>query len=137
MDVIRDGPDTFQGPQPQFSGEVRVDVVAMVDQEPQGLQVLKVHFAPGARTAWHSHPAGQILLVLDGVGRAQERGGPVHEIRNGDTVVTPPDVWHWHGASPSRFMTHLAIQQTGPGGGEAAWGDPVDEHEYGAGVTGT
>jgi quercetin dioxygenase-like cupin family protein len=135
MDVIHNGPETFRGPAQQFTGDVRVDVVALVDQEPQGLQVLKVHFAPGARTAWHSHPAGQTLVVLDGVGRAQERGGPVQEIRNGDAVVTGPDVWHWHGASPDRFMTHLAIQQTGLHGASAAWGDPVDEPDYVADVT--
>ena len=70
--------------------------------------MLKVHFTPGGRTAWHSHPVGQVLYVLDGVGRVQERGGPLFEIRGGDSVVTGPGVWHWHGASPEGFMTHVA-----------------------------
>lgn len=93
--------------------------------------LLRVRFTPGARTAWHCHPAGQVLHVLDGTGRVQERGGPVREIRQGDTVTAAPDVWHWHGAGPETFMTHLAAQGAGPAGDAApVWGEHVTDEEY-------
>ena len=90
-------------------------------------------FAPGARNAWHVHAVGQTVHVTDGVGRIQSRGGEVLEIRTGDTVHTPPREWHWHGAAPDRFMTHLAIWEAPDGGGpESQWGDLVTDAEYAA-----
>ena len=89
-----------------------------------------MHFTPGARTAWHEHPRGQILHVLEGSGRVQSRGGPVEEIRAGDTVVAEPGEWHWHGAGPGAFMTHLALQEAGDDGAHAHWGDHVSDEDY-------
>jgi quercetin dioxygenase-like cupin family protein len=133
MGITRDIPASRPGPAGQFAGQVWWGQAAMADEEPQRLHMLKVHFAPGARSAWHSHPVGQILYVLDGVGRVQERDGPVQEIRQGDSVISGPGVWHWHGASPDAFMTHLAIQQTDPQGVEVTWGEQVEEADYRAG----
>jgi quercetin dioxygenase-like cupin family protein len=134
MDIIRKRPDAMPGPPEFFSGHVWVETAAIVDNDPQHLNVLKVHFAPGARTAWHSHPAGQVLQVLEGTGRVQERGEPLFEMREGDTVITAPEVWHWHGASPGHFMIHLAIQQPGPNGAQPQWGEHVSEADYNADV---
>jgi quercetin dioxygenase-like cupin family protein len=90
--------------------------------------MLRVRFSPGARTAWHAHPQGQILHVIDGTGLVQERGGQVREIRPGDTVWTGADEWHWHGAGPRTFMTHIAVQQA-VDGVTAEWGEHVSS-EY-------
>jgi quercetin dioxygenase-like cupin family protein len=90
-----------------------------------GMQVSSVHFSPGARTAWHAHPGGQTLHVTEGVGRVQERGGPVEEIRAGETVIAEAGEWHWHGGAPHHFMTHIAVYE-----GEAEWGDHVTDDEY-------
>ena len=79
-----------------------------------------VHFAPGARTAWHTHPNGQTVYVTEGVGLAQRRGGPVAEIRPGDRVCFEPGEEHWHGAAPDRFMTHLAMLEVDDEGNSAA-----------------
>ena len=91
-----------------------------------------VHFTPGARTAWHTHPNGQTIYVLEGVGLAQRRGGPVEVIRPGDRVFFEPGEEHWHGASATRFMAHLAMLQVDDGGNSATWGAHVTEEEYGA-----
>lgn len=93
-----------------------------------------VHFTPGARTAWHQHTVGQTLHVTGGVAWTQARGGRVEEVTAGETVHTPPGEWHWHGAAPDRFMTHLAIWEA-PGGDavETEWGKHVTDAEYGAG----
>jgi quercetin dioxygenase-like cupin family protein len=93
-----------------------------------------VRFAPGARNAWHSHALGQTLHVTEGIGLIQSRGGGVIEIRPGDTIHTPPGEWHWHGAAPDHFMTHLAMWE-GPGEGQGAeneWGALVTDAEYNA-----
>jgi quercetin dioxygenase-like cupin family protein len=94
------------------------------------LRAASVHFTPGARTAWHHHPNGQVLYVTEGIGRAQERGGEVIEIRAGDTVVIPAGAWHWHGASPDNFMTHIAMHEVGDDGKPAVWGEHVTDAEY-------
>jgi len=91
-----------------------------------------VRFAPGARTAWHSHAVGQTLYVTEGVGRMQTRGEEIAEIRPGDIVFTPSDEWHWHGAAPDNFMAHLSITE-GVGDSpkpEADWGPHVTDAEY-------
>jgi quercetin dioxygenase-like cupin family protein len=84
-----------------------------------------VHFTPGARTAWHSHSIGQTLYVTEGEGRVQSRGEPIVTIRPGDVVFAPSEEWHWHGASPDHFMTHLAVSE-----GEPRWGQQVSDDEY-------
>jgi quercetin dioxygenase-like cupin family protein len=91
-----------------------------------------VHFTPGARTAWHTHPNGQTIWVLEGVGRCQRRGGPVELIRPGDRVFFEPDEEHWHGAAPNRFMTHFAMVEVDDAGTSATWGDHVSDAEYAA-----
>ena len=91
-----------------------------------------MRFAPGARNHWHRHAVGQTFHVTDGVGRTQARGGDLLEIRAGDTVYTPPGEWHWHGAAPERFMTHLAIWEASAEGKEAEWGEQVSDSEYAA-----
>jgi len=93
------------------------------------IRALRVTFEPGARTAWHTHPRGQTLHVLSGVGRIAMRGGAVQVIRAGDTVWIPPGEEHWHGAAPDRMMCHLAIQQV-EGGRTADWLDPVSDADY-------
>lgn len=89
-----------------------------------------VHFVPGARTAWHTHPHGQTIFVTEGVGRCQRRGGPVETIRPGDRVVFAPGEEHWHGAAPDRFMTHLAMLEVDVEGRSAVWGAHVTDAEY-------
>jgi quercetin dioxygenase-like cupin family protein len=89
-----------------------------------------VRFAPGARTVWHRHPLGQVLVVTEGAGRVQRRGGPVETVRAGDTVHIAPGEWHWHGAVPDRPMTHLAIEPIPDDGASAEAGEPVDDGEY-------
>ena len=91
-----------------------------------------VHFTPGARTAWHTHPNGQTIWVLDGVGACQRRGGAVELIRPGDRVFFEPGEEHWHGAHPDRFMTHIAMLQVDDQGNSADWGAPVSDDEYAA-----
>ena len=90
-----------------------------------------MHFTPGARTAWHTHPHGQTIWVTEGVGLCQRRGGPIEVIRPGDRVFFEPGEDHWHGAAPNRFMTHLAMQQVDDQGNAATWGDHVSDEEYG------
>jgi quercetin dioxygenase-like cupin family protein len=92
-----------------------------------------VSFEPGARTAWHSHPLGQTLYVISGVGRVQTKGGPIREIRPGDVVWIPPGEKHWHGGAPSTAMTHIAMQES-LDGNYATWMEQVTDAEYSAAV---
>jgi quercetin dioxygenase-like cupin family protein len=129
MQTTRNGIDTIVGPAEWFTGAVYIDTVAA----PSGasrLSAISVHFTPGARTAWHTHPNGQTISVLEGIGLAQRRGGPVEVIRPGDRVFFEPGEEHWHGASPSRFMTHLAMLQVDEEGNSATWGAHVTDQEY-------
>ena len=112
-----------------FSGQVYIDEITTRDV-PSGIRVNAVRFSPGARSAWHSHAEGQTLHVTEGVGRAQARGGEITTIRSGDTIYTPPGEWHWHGAAPDHFMTHLAIWDAPEQGAEVEWGDLVSDEEY-------
>jgi quercetin dioxygenase-like cupin family protein len=91
-----------------------------------------VHFTPGARTAWHTHPCGQTIFVTEGVGRCQRRGGPIEVIRPGDRVFFEAGEDHWHGAAPDRFMTHLAMQPVDDQGSAVSWGEHVTDEEYSA-----
>jgi quercetin dioxygenase-like cupin family protein len=110
----------------RFIGDAWLDVIVRSDR----LRVSMVRFAPGARNAWHAHALGQTLHVTEGIGRTQSRGGPVAEIRAGDTIFTPPGEWHWHGATPDHFMTHLAIWEVPAEGAESEWGEQVSDAEY-------
>jgi quercetin dioxygenase-like cupin family protein len=87
-------------------------------------------FHSGARTAWHTHPNGQTIYVTEGLGRCQRRGGPIEVIRPGDRVFFEPGEDHWHGAAPSRFMTHLAMQQADEQGSVVTWGEQVSDEQY-------
>jgi quercetin dioxygenase-like cupin family protein len=107
---------------------VRVDPLFQ-PQEPARTAAASVSFEPGARTAWHTHPLGQTLIVTSGVGRAQSEGGPVEEIRPGDVVWFPPGVKHWHGASPTVAMTHIAIHEA-LDGKVVEWMEKVSDEEY-------
>ena len=129
MKITRSRTATGKGPPDWFTGDVYVDPVA----EPSGpfsAAAASVHFTPGARTAWHTHPLGQTIFVTEGVGRCQREGGPVEEIRPGDRVFFEPGENHWHGAAPDRFMVHLAIQLVDDHGTVVAWGVHVSDEDY-------
>ena len=123
MDIKRSGSrPSGKGPAEYFTGTVRIDPLFEAP-EPARVRGASVTFEPGARTAWHTHPLGQTLIVTSGVGRAQREGGPIEEIRPGDVVWFAPAEKHWHGATPTTAMTHIAIQ-------EALNGKPVDWMEH-------
>jgi quercetin dioxygenase-like cupin family protein len=131
MQITRSSIETAAGPSNWFTGTVYIDAVAA----PSGasrVSASSVHFTPGARTAWHTHPNGQTIFVLEGVGHCQRRGGPVEVIRPGDRVFFEPGEEHWHGAAATRFMTHLAIVQVDDEGNAATWLDHVTDEEYAA-----
>ncbi|GAA1543630.1 cupin domain-containing protein [Dactylosporangium maewongense] len=116
------------GPAENFTGEVRVQPL-FAPEETAPYSGAYVTFQPGARSAWHTHPAGQRLIVTEGAGRTQQEGGPVEELRPGDVVWCPPGVRHWHGAGPASPMTHLAL--TGVRDGRAVeWLEKVTDEEY-------
>lgn len=121
---------TAKGPADRFTGDVWMDAIAQ-GEEPSRVRVNLVRFAPGTRTAWHSHALGQALYVTDGVGRVQSRGEEVNEIRPGDIVVTPGDEWLWHGAAPDSVIAHLSItERVGDSPvPESTWGDHVTDAE--------
>lgn len=129
MDIVRTSPDTERGSAQWFTGTVLIDRIARL-APPARLRLASVHFTPGARTRWHSHPLGQVLHVTEGAGLVQRRGGPVEAIRAGDTVVFAPGEWHWHGAGPRSFMTHLAAQEADDTGSDAEWGEEVSAADY-------
>ncbi len=118
-----------EGGADNFVGEVWIDRITDAD-EPSRIRVNVVRFAPGARNSWHAHALGQTLHVTEGIGRVQARGEAALEIRAGDTVFTPPGEWHWHGAAPDHYMTHLAIWGAPADGPESEWGEPVTDAEY-------
>ena len=129
MEITRNSIETGTGPADWFTGAVYIDAVAIPSGDSR-LSANSVHFTPGARTAWHSHPNGQTIYVLEGVGRVQRRGGPVEAIRPGDRVFFEPGEEHWHGAAPDRFMTHLAMLDVDAQGNAATWGEQVTDAEY-------
>jgi quercetin dioxygenase-like cupin family protein len=122
-------PPVQVGPADWFTGQVWMEELA-AGESPSRLRAVSVHFTPGARTAWHAHPLGQVLHVTEGKGRVQRKDGAITEIRAGDTVHAEPGEMHWHGAAPDSFMTHLAIQEAGPDGVTTEWGDHVNDAEY-------
>jgi quercetin dioxygenase-like cupin family protein len=130
MQITRNVGETATGSVEWFTGDVYIDPVASPTEQSR-LLVAHVHFTPGARTAWHTHPNGQTIYVTEGIGRCQRRGGPVEEIRPGDRVYFEPGEDHWHGAAPSRFMAHIAMVVVDEQGGSADWGDHVTDEEYG------
>ena len=129
MQITRNSLDTTAGPSDWFTGAVYIDTVAAPAGDSR-VSATCVHFTPGARTAWHTHPNGQTIYVLEGVGLAQRRGGPIEAIRPGDRVFFEPGEEHWHGAAPNRFMTHLAMQQADDEGNVVFWGEHVTDEEY-------
>jgi quercetin dioxygenase-like cupin family protein len=129
MEIARTGsqPST-KGPADWFTGTVRID--SPFDRaEPARVNGATVTFEPGARTAWHTHPLGQTLIVTSGVGWVQRAGGPVEEIRPGDVVWIVPDVKHWHGATATTAMTHIAIQEK-LNGSPVTWMEKVKDEQY-------
>ena len=131
MQITRNSIKTVAGPSEWFTGAVYVDTVA-TPSGPSRLTASSVHFTPGAGTAWHTHPNGQTIFVIEGVGLAQRRGGPIEVIRPGDRVFFEPGEDHWHGAPPTRFMTHIAMLDVDDKGISATWGEHVSDAEYGA-----
>ncbi|MDP9313678.1 MAG: cupin domain-containing protein [Chloroflexota bacterium] len=130
MQITRNSIDTHAGPSAWFTGAVLVDTVASPSTGSR-LSASSVHFAPCARTAWHTHPNGQTIYVTEGIGLCQWRGGPSEVIRPGDRVFFEPGEEHWHGAAPNRFMTHLAMLEVDDQGNAAIWGEHVTDDEYG------
>ena len=119
---------SYKGPAEYFTGTIRVDpLFAATDTAPYSGAY--VTFEPGARSAWHIHPTGQRLLVTAGVGRTQEWGGPIEEIKAGDVISCPPKIKHWHGASPTTAMTHIAITGT-VNGKNVEWLEKVGDEQY-------
>ena len=129
MKITRSSLGTAKGPSTSFTGDVYVDAVAEAEPPARTASGL-VHFMPGARTHWHTHPLGQTIFVTEGVGRCQREGGPVQEIRPGDRVFFEPGENHWHGAAPDRFMTHLAMHEVDESGNAVTWGRHVTDEEY-------
>lgn len=121
---------TKQAPAANFTGTVWMDEV-LVGTPPSRMRATSVSFNPGARTAWHTHPVGQTLYVLYGVGRIQKQGEAPRVIRPGDTVVIPPGVRHWHGAAPDRMFIHLAMSEVTESGEGTDWQDKVSDEDYG------
>jgi quercetin dioxygenase-like cupin family protein len=129
MKIARIGTQaSAKGPAAWFTGIVRVDPLFQAP-EPAHVQGAHVTFEPGARTAWHTHPLGQTLIVTSGCGWAQREGGPIEEIRPGDVVWFSPDEKHWHGAAPTTAMTHIAIQES-LNGKVVDWMEHVTDEQY-------
>ena len=131
MNIIRAGSTpSARGPGEWFTGTVRIDKL-FNPFAPDRVQGAHVTFEPGARTAWHTHPLGQTLIVTSGAGRVQREGGPVEAIHPGDVVLFAPGEKHWHGASPETAMTHIALQEA-QNGKVVDWLDHVSDAQYGA-----
>ena len=129
MEIRRSGSQpSGLGPVEYFTGRVRVDPLFDAHDPARAVGV-SVTFEPGARTAWHTHPLGQTLIVTAGCGRAQRWGGPIEEIRPGDVIWIPPGEKHWHGAAPTTAVTHIAIQER-LDGKTADWMEKVSEEQY-------
>ena len=129
MEIMPKRP-TEKGPAERFIGDVWLDQLVR-GAAPSRIVSAVVRFAPGARNAWHRHAVGQTLYVTDGIGRIQAREGDVLEIRPGDVIQTPPGEWHWHGAAPDRFMTHITMYEApADGGPESEWGEQIGDELY-------
>jgi len=131
MEIKRIGSQaSTKGPAEWFTGIVRIDPLFQASDSGRAASA-SVTFEPGARTAWHTHPLGQRLVVTGGCGRAQCWGGPIEEIRPGDVVLFAPNEKHWHGAAPTTSMTHIAIQEQLDDGKVVEWMEHVSEEQYG------
>ncbi|HEY6356991.1 MAG TPA: cupin domain-containing protein [Vicinamibacterales bacterium] len=129
MNITRAGSQpSGQGPAEYFTGNVRIDPLFQAADPPRA-SASAVTFEPGARTAWHTHPQGQTLIVSSGCGRVQRWDGPIEEIRPGDVVWIPPGEKHWHGATPTTAMTHIAIQEL-VDGKAGDWMEKVSDEQY-------
>ncbi|GHO81559.1 hypothetical protein KSD_93300 [Ktedonobacter sp. SOSP1-85] len=129
MDIKRSGSQpSGKGPAEYFTGTVRIDPLFEAP-EPARVVGASVTFEPGARTAWHTHPLGQTLIVMAGCGRVQRLGGPIEEIRPGDVIWFAPGEKHWHGAAPTTAMTHIAIQEKLEGK-TVDWMEKVSDEQY-------
>lgn len=129
ISITRSGSQpSVKGPAEYFTGSVRVDYLFKAN-DPSRVSGAFVTFEPGARTAWHTHPFGQILIVTAGSGWVQQWGGQIQEIRQGDVVRIPPGLKHWHGATPTTGMTHIAIQEH-LDGKTAEWMEKVSDEQY-------
>jgi quercetin dioxygenase-like cupin family protein len=129
MNITRSGIETAKGPEDWFTGDVYIDTVA-APASPARTAAALVHFTPGARTAWHTHPLGQTIFVTEGVGLCQREGGPIEVIRPGDRVFFEPGENHWHGATRSRLMVHIAIHEADESGSAVTWGEHVSNEQY-------
>lgn len=130
MEIKRKGSQSSRaGQEEYFTGTVRIDPLFEAPP-PARVRGASVTFESGARTAWHTHPLGQTLIVIAGCGRAQREGGPIEEIRPGDVVSFAPNEKHWHGAAPSTAMTHIAIQEA-LDGKAVEWMEQVTDEQYG------
>jgi quercetin dioxygenase-like cupin family protein len=130
MQITRSTLDTNVGPEDWFTGDVYIDSVAAAEG-PSRFAAASVHFTPSSRTAWHTHPLGQTIFVLEGVGRCQREGAGIEEIRPGDRVFFEPGENHWHGAAPNRLMTHIAMQAVDEHDSAVNWGEHVTDEQYG------
>ena len=129
MEIKRNGSRASgKGPEEYFTGAVRVDPLLQAT-DPARVAGASVTFEPGARTAWHTHPLGQTLIVTYGCGWVQREGGPIEEIRPGDVVWFPPGEKHWHGATPTTAMMHIAIQEA-LNGKVVDWMEKVGDEQY-------
>jgi len=131
MQVTRNAPDTATGPADWFTGSVYIDTIAAPIATARTGAAL-VRFTPCARTEWHTHPHGQTIYVIEGVGRRQHEGGAVQEIRPGDRVFFEPGENHLHGAAPNRLMVHIAMHEADESGSAVAWGEHVTDEQYNA-----
>jgi quercetin dioxygenase-like cupin family protein len=129
MKVTRSAGQTVQGPADWFTGTVFMDTVRNPDEQ-SAIGSAHVRFMPAGRTVWHSHPKGQTLYVTDGIGYVSHRGGEIVEIRPGDVVYIEPGEEHWHGATPDRFMSHVAMQEADDQGQVVTWLEPVSDEDY-------
>jgi quercetin dioxygenase-like cupin family protein len=136
MDIHQAGSrPTKTAPQDYFTGTVLLEPIIAAVNAPSRVLAASVAFEPGARTAWHTHPLGQTLYVVSGVGLVQTEGGPIREIRPGDTVWFPPGEKHWHGAAPTTAMTHIAVHES-LDGSAVTWMEHVTDEQYGGQVGG-
>jgi quercetin dioxygenase-like cupin family protein len=132
MKLTKSTRSTIKGPADWFTGDVYIDSLRDPDEQ-SVVGCAHVRFTPGARTAWHTHPKGQTLYVTDGVGLVARRDGGVRQIKSGDVVFIEPGEEHWHGATPDRFMAHVAIQEADEQGVPVTWLEHVTDEEYAAG----
>jgi quercetin dioxygenase-like cupin family protein len=129
MEITRNTSETGRGSADWFTGTVFMDPIAVPsDTFPFGATA--VHFTPGARTAWHTHPRGQTIWVTEGICLCQAEGGPIDVIRPGDRVFFAPGERHWHGATPNRLMTHIAMHLADDSGNTVSWGEHVTDEQY-------